>query len=167
MGTIKAIYDDTQIFCDQTLRVLVLWKDLENINNRSINNSVKRYGKDSRENLVENSNHISLKYILAILNSNMGQYLLNEVRGIKNKDINPDYLKDIKIPTLTLSQQEPIIELVDSIIDFNHQLDKCNIPKDKKILENQIGIIDSKLNELIYELYGLTNDEIEIVENSI
>ena len=167
LGTIKAIYDDTQIFCDQTLRVLVLWKDLENINNRSINNSVKRYGKDSRENLVENSNHISLKYILAILNSNMGQYLLNEVRGIKNKDINPDYLKDIKIPTLTLSQQEPIIELVDSIIDFNHQLDKCNIPKDKKILENQIGIIDSKLNELIYELYGLTNDEIEIVENSI
>jgi len=167
LGTLKAIYDDTQIFCDQTLRILVLWKDLKNIENRSINNSIKRYGKDSRTNLEINSENINLKFILAILNSKMGQYLLNEVRGIKNKDINPDYLKDIKIPAITLSQQEPIIELVDNMIEFNYQLNNSNTPNEKRLLENQIDMIDSKLDELVYELYGLNNEEIDIVENSL
>ena len=100
LGTIRAIYDDENLFCDQTLRILVLWNDLKGVDNRSINNSVKRYGKDSRENLEVNSAEINLKFILAILNSKIGQYLLNEIRGIKNKDINPDYLKDITIPPI-------------------------------------------------------------------
>ena len=140
---------------------------MKNIENRSINNSIKRYGKDSRTNLEINSENINLKFILAILNSKMGQYLLNEVRGIKNKDINPDYLKDIKIPAITLSQQEPIIELVDNMIEFNYQLNNSNTPNEKRLLENQIDMIDSKLDELVYELYGLNNEEIDIVENSL
>ena len=72
LGTIKAIYDDTQIFCDQTLRILVLWDDLREINNRSIKGSITRYYDDSRENLENNSKKIDLKYILSILNSKMG-----------------------------------------------------------------------------------------------
>ena len=36
LGAIRAIYDNNKLFCDQTLRILVLWKDLKEVNNRSI-----------------------------------------------------------------------------------------------------------------------------------
>ncbi len=167
LGKIKAVYDDTQIFCDQTLRVLVLWKDLEDVENRSVNNSVKRYGKDSRVVLEENSLSIDLKFILGILNSKMGQYLLNQIRGEKNKDINPDYLKDIKIPPVLLPQQEKLIGLVDSLLYFNKQLNNVSVPNEVKLLENQIALVDNEIDEMVYELYGLTDDEIAIIEDSL
>ena len=167
LGTIKAIYDDTQIFCDQTLRILVLWDDLKEVKNRSITSSITRYCADSRENLENNSKKVNLKYILSILNSNMGQYLLNEIRGINNKDINPDYLKDIKIPEFSFDEQKPIIELVNKMLDLNVQLQNVKTPKHKGLLEKQIKVTDKKINQLIYKLYDLTEEEIEIVESSL
>ena len=167
LGTIKAIWDDTQIFCDQTLRILVLWEDLKEVNNRSIKSSITRYANDSRENLESNSKKIDLKYILSILNSKMGQYLLNEIRGINNKDINPEYLKDIPIPEIPLEAQQHLIELVNKMLEFNKNITNCKTPKDEKMLKLQITKTDEKINQLVYELYDLTDEEIAIVENEV
>ena len=167
LGTIKAIFDDTQIYCDQTLRILVLWTDLKGINNRSIKSSITRYANDSRENLEKNSEKIDLKYILSILNSNMGQYLLNEIRGINNKDINPEYLKDIPIPQIPLENQQQFIKLTEDMIKFNKNLNSCKTPKDEKILKLQIKKTDNKINQLVYELYGLNDKEIQIIEDNV
>ena len=120
-----------------------------------------------KENLENNSKKVNLKYILSILNSNMGQYLLNEIRGINNKDINPDYLKDIKIPEISFDEQKPIIELVNKMLDLNVQLQNVKTPKQKGLLEKQIKVTDKKINQLIYKLYDLTEEEIEIVESSL
>ena len=62
---------------------------------------------------------MSLKYLLAIINSKMGQHLLNRIRGINNKDINPDSLRLIPIPQADETTQEKIIYNVDSIMN-NH-----------------------------------------------
>ena len=167
LGTIKAIYDDTQIFCDQTLRILVLWEDLREVNNRSIKSSITRYFNDSRETLEDNSKEIDLKFILSILNSKMGQYLLNEIRGINNKDINPEYLKNISVPEISLEEQQPFVELANKMLTLNKDLANCKTPKDEKLLKLQISKIDEKINQLVYELYGLTDEEIEIVEKEV
>ena len=103
---IRAIYDDNKLFCDQTLRILVLWKDLKEVNNRSINSTITKYPLGTREELEENSKNISLKYLLAIINSKMGQFLLNTIRGANNKDINPDSLRLIPIPPADKTKQE-------------------------------------------------------------
>ena len=34
-------------------------------------------------------------------------------------------------------------------------------------LQREIKEIDDKINQLVYELYDLTDDEIEIIENSL
>ena len=166
LGTIKAIYDDTQIFCDQTLRILVLWNDLNGINNRSINNSIKRYSNDSRETLENNSKKINLKYILSILNSKMGQYLLNENRGTNNKDINPEYLKNIPLPEISFEEQKTFIELAENMMELNKKLANCKTPKEEKLLKLQITKTDEKIDKLVYELYDLTDEEIAIIEKS-
>ena len=37
---------------------------------------------------------------------------------------------------------------------------------DKKLYQQKIDLIDKQIDNLVYELYNLTNDEIKIIENS-
>ena len=39
-------------------------------------------------------------------------------------------------------------------------------PRDKKLLQRQIDATDRKSDQLVYQLYGLTDKEIGIVEES-
>jgi len=39
--------------------------------------------------------------------------------------------------------------------------------RDKELYERQIKIIDAQIDGLVYDLYGLTDEEIEIVEKSL
>lgn len=153
IGTIKATFDESNICCDQTIRILVLWKDLKSVKNKSIDNSVKKFQTNSRVVLEVYSISISLKYLLALINSKLANCLLDQIRGTGNIDINPEYLKKIPIPKIPPEQQKPFIELVDKILNLKKQ----NPVADTKALETQI-------DTLVYALYELTADEIKIVE---
>lgn len=39
--------------------------------------------------------------------------------------------------------------------------------KDKELYERQIRIVDAQIDEMVNELYGLTEEEIKVVEGSI
>lgn len=156
IGKIKATVDYTNIYCDQTIRVLVLWNDLKGVKNKSIDNSVKRYQTNSRKVLEEISSRVSLKYLLAILNSKLADTLLDQIRGKGNIDINPEYLKNISIPEISLSNQQPFITLVDQILSAK----AANPKSDTSQLEKQI-------DEMVYKLYELTDEEIAIIEGNI
>jgi len=36
--------------------------------------------------------------------------------------------------------------------------------QDKELYERQIKIVDAQINQLVYDLYGLTDEEIEVAE---
>ena len=36
--------------------------------------------------------------------------------------------------------------------------------RDKELYERQIKIVDAQIDRLVYDLYGLTEDEMEVVE---
>ena len=38
-------------------------------------------------------------------------------------------------------------------------------PRDKKLLQRQIDATDRKIDQMVYELYGLTDTDIRIVES--
>ena len=57
--------------------------------------------------------------------------------------------------------------LVDKMINLNKELSEAIVPRDKKLLKKQIEITDNLINHLVYELYGLTDEEIKIIEESI
>jgi hypothetical protein len=48
IGNIKATLDDNNLYCEQTIRIAILWKNLANIENKSIDNSIKRYANVNR-----------------------------------------------------------------------------------------------------------------------
>ena len=39
--------------------------------------------------------------------------------------------------------------------------------RDKELYERQIRIVDAQIDRLVYDLYGLTEEEIGIVEKSL
>ena len=47
---------------------------------------------------------------------------------------------------------------------FNPQLAAAKTPHEKESLQRQIDATDRQIDQLVYELYGLTADEIKIVD---
>ncbi|MDD8039939.1 MAG: hypothetical protein PHH18_11880, partial [Acidobacteriota bacterium] len=65
------------------------------------------------------------------------------------------------------SQQKIIEEIkssVRSIISINKHLLELKSDTQKSILQRQIEATDREIDQLVYELYGLTEEEIKIVE---
>jgi len=108
-----------------------------------------------------------LKYLLGIINSKFIQFywsiFFSDSKNLFPK-IKRKYLEDIPIFNATNKEQFDIIKLVEEIIDLNNNLHGSKTPHEKKLLEKQIEANDKKINNMVYELYGLTDEEIEIIE---
>ena len=50
---------------------------------------------------------------------------------------------------------------------FHKRLSAAKTPQEKTSLERQIAATDTQIDALVYQLYGLTEDEIKIVEVTI
>ena len=99
-----------------------------------------------------------IKYILGLLNSKL-YYVWLYHKGKRKGETLELYqkpLSEIPIKLATREEQNEIVKIVDEII----ALKKTNPQSDTSILENQI-------DEIVYKIYGLTEEEIKIVEQSI
>ncbi len=96
-----------------------------------------------------------LKYLLAILNSKLSSwfahtYLYN--RAQLTMEFMYKYAREFPIKIVSQEQQQPFIALTEQILS----LKKANPQADTSELENQI-------DDLVYDLYGLNEDEIAII----
>ncbi len=98
------------------------------------------------------------KYLAAFMNSKLFWYYLRKTTPVLGNDedrgrliLRTVYLKDAPIKIIPINEQNIYSELVDNIIKAKNQ------NKDTSLFENQI-------DKLIYQLYGLTDEEVEIVE---
>jgi len=109
--------------------------------------------------LKEESNE-SYESLLAIANSNIlwwflkltGDTLQGDARRFKTNYLNPFPMPD----TISKEQENEIVEKVNKVI----VLKKDDPTSDTTSLEQEI-------DQMVYELYGLTEEEIEIVEGSV
>jgi adenine-specific DNA-methyltransferase len=56
--------------------------------------------------------------------------------------------------------------MVSVLLAAKPQLARAQSDKDKDFYENKCAALDRQIDALVYELYGLTADEIKIVEGS-
>lgn len=96
-----------------------------------------------------------IKFLVAVLNSRMGHYLLKDSPRTGTGDllISVQAIEPIRIPIPSSSDEKPIIKLLDQILTAK----KANPDIDTSALESEI-------DQLVYKLYGLTEEEIGIVE---
>ncbi len=59
-----------------------------------------------------------------------------------------------------------MVLLVTQILEAKKCLASAQTDKDKTYFENKCASLDRQIDALVYELYGLTEDEIKIVEQT-
>lgn len=101
---------------------------------------------------------VDKRFLLALLNSKLLFFILcresNKFRG-GYITCTKQYFENLPINLVNRSLQEPFIQLVDQILKGK----KANPKADTTALE-------AECDRLVYELYGLTKEEIAIIENS-
>lgn len=118
----------------------------------------------------------SLKYLLGILNSRLMTFyhrkkfldefkmrfqkiLIKDCRRFPVRTINSSDLRD-------QAAHDRIETLVDSMVSLQKKLVAARTPQEQTALERQIAATDDHIDRLVYELYGLTEAEIQIVEGA-
>ena len=56
-----------------------------------------------------------------------------------------------------------MVGLVETMLKLHKDLPKAKTPHEQESLQRQIAATDKSIDALVYELYGLTEDEIAIV----
>jgi hypothetical protein len=59
-----------------------------------------------------------------------------------------------------------MVELVNRMLALHEQRQAARTGLDQRILTNPIEATDRQIDRLVYELYGLTDDEVRIVEEA-
>ena len=132
----------------------LLWKDLHGVENKSIATSIKKFSTMSRKDMEELSESVDMRYLLGVMNSKYASVLLTNNRG-GDYHITPEHIRNIPIPSATSAQQKPIITLVDKIL---------SVKKDNP--QNDTSTLESQIDALVYDLYGLTDDDVKIIESA-
>lgn len=109
---------------------------------------------------------IDLRYVLANLNSKYFKYLyykiVNESAGRVFPQVKLTHVKKLPIKTIDIKQQNPFIELVDTILSIT----RTNNYLDNAVKKAEVQDYIKRLDKMIFKLYELTPVEIEMVENS-
>jgi len=115
----------------------------------------------------------NLHYWLGILNSNVMWFFMKNtgtfLRGgyVRYKT---EYLKPFPIRTIDFSNQtdkachERMVQLVEQMLDLQKQLPNAKTGHDQTLIQRQIEATNRQIDRLVYELYGLTEEDIAVVE---
>jgi hypothetical protein len=80
------------------------------------------------------------------------------------------YISQIPISVIDFSDpadvahHDRMVSLVDRMLALHKQLQDVRTPHEKIAIQRQIEATDRQIDALVYELYGLTEEEIRIVE---
>jgi uncharacterized protein YlxW (UPF0749 family) len=78
----------------------------------------------------------------------------------------------IPFPSLNLenktekAKHDEIVKLVDLLLNLNEETRETKLQTTINQLKSKVDYCESRINEIVYQLYGLTEEEIKIVEKS-
>ena len=121
---------------------------------------------DSNAFIVKEEEQFLLKYILVLLNSKLHNWFygfIGKPKGNSREYFNKPLAK-IPIKAISLEDQAPFITLADQMLEAQSRLQHTLSDDDKKLLEQRAAILDKQIDNTVYKLYNLTEDEAKIVE---
>ena len=113
---------------------------------------------------------INLKYLTCILNSKLIKFWLKNKGKMQGANYQIDKEPLLNIPIVKNSskqekaQHDRMVQLVEQMLSVQKKLHTATSPSEKAIYQKDADGLDKKIDALVYELYGLTEEEIRIVE---
>lgn len=104
-----------------------------------------------------------LKYIAAIINSKLINFYY--LQKFKVLSVAKNAFLDIPIPKASPKEQAEIADLVEFMLNLQKEAQEMTSNTDKHArLKIEIEKLDEKIDQLIYKLYKLTDEEIAVIE---
>jgi hypothetical protein len=122
---------------------------------------------------IRENSEIKYEYLLALLNSNLLHFLYDDLVGEQSRvfpEVKPVQLFKLPIRTINFSdpadkaRHDKMVSLVEQMLSLNKQFASAKTDHEKTALQRQIDATDQQIDKLVYELYGLTEEEIKNVE---
>lgn len=165
-----------RVLISRKFRLQAALVEEEFINNKSI------------QNIIPRENSLSAEYLLGVINSKLISYYVNKKYATAQKDDFPQiFIKDTRTLPIALADESKISEIeecVKSIQEINNEINnismtKClNLRSSNEIYREYIKLqnykrqlyikldnLDRKIDSLVYEIYGLNEDEINQIED--
>jgi hypothetical protein len=97
--------------------------------------------------------------------SNTGYVLRGGYFVFKTNYLNPFPIRPIDFTNATdKAAHDRMVALVDTMLQLHPRLATARTAHDREMIQRQIDATDQQIDALVYQLYGLTDDEIKIVE---
>ena len=116
---------------------------------------------------------INCRFLLGIINSKLLNFVyscINLERGEALAQVKAAHLRKLPIRAIDfdnpddVAKHDKMVKLVDRMLDLHKQLAAAKVPDEKTKIQRQIDATDKQIDKLVYDLYGLNDDEIKIVE---
>ncbi len=115
--------------------------------------------------ITEKDEDINLKYCLALLNSKL-YYLWLYHKGKRKGEMLELYqvpLSEIPIKKISKTDQKPFVSVVDKILALTQDEDYISNPAKQA----KVGVLESQIDQLVYQLYGLIDEAKAVVEGKV
>lgn len=119
------------------------------------------------------------RYLLGILNSRLFWFAISNISipfgvraGKYRYRLIYQYMEKVPIRPIDFSaptdkaRHDRMVLLVEQMLFLHKQLTAAKTPQDQTILQRQLDATDRQIDQLVYELYDLTPEEIRIVEET-
>ena len=116
---------------------------------------------------------LSYPYILGLLNSKLLFWYYQRICTVMRAGYShymTQYIEQLPIRTINLSDpvdkahHDRMVALVTQMLDLNKKLQEARLEQDKTMLSRQIDATNALIDQIVYKFYGLTEEEIKIVE---
>jgi len=156
---IKATFDDKSYYMEHSLSICMPYYELEGVDRRGLKLTTEQ---------INNSKLYDIKYILAVLNLKLIAFYFKTFIG-SGLNVYPGSIRSLPIKRVDKTEQDKIVILVDKMLLLNKRIvaeggkhtDEINKYKD------EIKETDAKIDESIYKIYGITEEEKKLIKESL
>lgn len=129
------------------------------------------YFADSTNSVVVDlESDFSFAFILGLFNSSLFQWRFKATST--NNNVGTNELEAMPVRLIDFANQkekqhhDKMVKLVERMLEMHKKKPQAKTPQEITRIERDITNTEKEIDQLVYELYGLTKDEIKIVEES-
>jgi hypothetical protein len=160
---VEATYDGAGYYCDHTVLCALRKCDVAK-------------WKPASEPELQLSRQFDTRFLAGVIASSCVSwyfYLVLTGEGVRTGGgfhTYPETIRNFPVPNLDFSnptdkaRHDEMMTKVEAMLEAKKQLAKAKSDKDKAYYENKCAALDRQIDRLVYKLYGLTEKEIQIVE---
>ncbi len=123
------------------------------------------------DTIGQEKNLADLKFLLGVITSKATKYFWKKNSSDEKKTfpkIKKEAILSIPVPTINKQNKnlhDEIAKLVNQLFQLNQQKADAKLTSQASQLQGKIDFCEDRINQIVYQLYELTSEEIKIVEN--